>query len=138
MSHGLLFDWNRVPFGRDTELSIVIKADGWTRQASKIESALIERVEELHDACERARLLLHTLDERLDGCHGAAEASRLLQGVLYEAESALHYAIHGEEMPSAASSDVPLPFPKVSERSEGVSLRSGESFEVTWTDTILD
>ena len=71
--------------------------------ATPIEKALIERVEALSEATERARLLIHMLPVRLDGCKTPSEASHIMQRDLYEAESALHYVLTGKEAVSEHS-----------------------------------
>jgi hypothetical protein len=97
-----------------------------------------DRYEAIREAAERARLILHLLPERLDGCHGPAEATDLLQRELYEAEAVLYYALNGEEMRSQEDEGVSVAFPKVSERSEGVSERIGTALEHSIQDPFTD
>ena len=78
---------------------------------------LVERVEVLYEAAERARLVLHGLPERLDEARDMEAAWMLLAVSMYEAESSLYYAIFGEEMRSEEDEGVSVDFPKVSERS---------------------
>lgn len=93
---GLPFSWERIE--SEGGLVWLVTGDPEARRwANPTEIQLIERVEVLSEAAERARLLLHLLPKRLNRCESEHEAVRVLQTDVYEAESALQFALTGEE-----------------------------------------
>lgn len=91
---GLPFDWTRV--GED--LLIIYTHEGHTHSVptSDIDRSLIERVEVLAEAADRARLLLKLLPGRIDAAKTPQESAEVVTRDLLEAEDALWCALHPE------------------------------------------
>lgn len=92
MNHGLSFSWART--GGNT---LIVMDNDNRRWASPQETELIERVEALSEAAERARLLVHMLPERMNAAVTVEGAYQTLSSTLYETESALHFVLTGKE-----------------------------------------
>lgn len=92
---GLPFSWDRPDEGR-----ISIKYPDPTgvldHFALPTEALLIERVEVLAEAADRARLLLKLLPGRIDACKTPQETAETVTRDLIEAEDALWCALHPE------------------------------------------
>lgn len=91
---GLSFSWART--GDDLHIIYPHRGVEHSVPTSDIDRELIERVEVLAEAAERARLLLHMLPERLKATKSADEWSARLREDFYEAEDALWCALHPE------------------------------------------
>lgn len=91
---GLPFRWERME--SDGAVLIVQSDEIVSHWANPTEIKLIERVEVLAEAAERARLLLKLLPGRIDACKTPQETAETVTRDLYEAEDALWCALHPE------------------------------------------